>query len=351
MRWLALVPVLVSVACLGPRAERSPEPPEAAEAEAPLAEGPAAPGPDEASGDGLPAPLPPPEPLPLPVPEPPPPAADLADPLDLLWGHRVEFAPGGEPLITIGLMDGQREIAFRPRGPARVLLRGAGAVEVAAGVRLVVRTRDALPARMAWSAVLDEPSTRHEELLALRGRVEAAGIPARIRASGSVYGLAGHVVDTRRERLVAEGDGSEAGARAAVERLRARGLRAVLDQEVVVRPSGKLVLLGPGGAPLGEADTALTLLVDGDGGVVVEAVEHASGGGRAREDRSYGGRLYVTLDPARAAGGGPRRLAGGAAARDRAQRDARELAHGGARGPGGHGALQRAGAGRGSTPR
>jgi SpoIID/LytB domain protein len=297
MRWLALVPVLVAVSCLGPRAERSGEPPKVAEAEAPPAEGTATPALEEAPGEGLPPPLPPPEPLPLPVPEPPPPAADLADPLDLLWGHRLEFAPGGEPLITIGLMDGQREIAFRPRGPARVLLRGAGAVEVPAGMRLVVRTRDALPARMAWSAVLDEPFARHEEAVALRIRVEAAGIPARIKASGSVYGIAGHVVDTRRERLVVEGDGSEAGARAAVERLRDRGLRAVLDQEVVARPSGKLVLVGPSGAPLGEADAALTLLVDGDGGAVVEAVEHASGGGRAREDRSYGGRLYVTLDP------------------------------------------------------
>jgi stage II sporulation protein D len=297
MRRVALVSVLVACSCLGPHAERSPPAQDAAAVEAVPADANPAPAPGEAIDEGLPAPLPPPEPPPVPVPEPPPPAADLADPMDLLWGHRLEFASGGEPLIAIGLMDGQREIAFRPRGPARILLRGGGALAVPAGVRLIVRTRDPSPARMAWSAVLDEPLVRHEEAVALRARVEAAGLRARVKVSGSVYGIAGRVVDTRRERVVVEGDGTEVGARSGVERLRARGLHAILDQELVARPSGKLVLLGPGGAPLGEADVALSVLVEGDAGVLVEAVEHAVGSGRAREDRSYVGRLYLTLDP------------------------------------------------------
>jgi SpoIID/LytB domain protein len=222
---------------------------------------------------------------------------DLSDPLELLWGHRLEFAPGGEPLVTIGLMDGQREIAFRPRAAAQVLLRGGGKVDVPAGVRLTVRARSTTPARLAWSAVLlDQPVAGHEAAVALRARVEAGGIRARIRRSGAVYGIAGRVVDNRREQVVVEGDGGEECARAAVERLRARGLRATLDQDVVERPSGTLVLLGAGGAPLGEAEGALTVLVEGDAGVVVESVEHDRGAARAREDRSYRGRLYVALD-------------------------------------------------------
>ncbi len=298
MRKAAIVSALVVCACLGVRAERSAAPPEPeAEATLPPAQEPTPPAPAEAP-EPLPPPLPPPEPTPLPVPEPPPPAADLADPLDLLWGHRLEFASGGEPLVTIGLMDGQREIAFRPRAAAQVLLRGGGKVEVPAGVRLAVRTRDTAPARLAWSAVAaDEPIAGHDAAVALRAGLEADGIAARIKVSGAVYGIAGRVVDNRREQVVVEGDGGEAAARAAIEALRARGLRAVLDQDLVARPSGVLVLLGPGGAPLGEADGALTLLVEGDAGVVVESVEHGRGPGRAREDRSYKGRLYVALDP------------------------------------------------------
>jgi SpoIID/LytB domain protein len=52
-----------------------------------------------------------------------------------------------------------------------------------------------------------------------------------------------------------------------------------------------------GGAPLGEADAALWLDVGGGASFVVEGVEHDRGTrGRAREDRAYGGRLFVTLD-------------------------------------------------------
>jgi len=271
-----------SVASGPPVPEQAPAPPVEVEAPTPPEESEAA--------------LPPP-PLPLPVPEPPPPAVDLADPLDLLWGHRLEFASGGEPLVTIGLMEGQREISFRPQGPAHVLLRGGGTVDAPAGIRLTVRPRDAVAARVAWSAVVDEPFPSHEAAVALRRELEGDGMAARIRVSGPVYGIAGRVVDNRREQVVVEGDGGEAGAEATVARLRALGRRAVLDKEIVIRPSGQLLLFGPGGAPLGEADSALTVLVEGEAVVVVESVEHELGSARAREDRSYKGRLFVTLDP------------------------------------------------------
>ncbi len=64
---------------------------------------------------------------------------------------------------------------------------------------------------------------------------------------------------------------------------------------MLARPRGRLELAGEAG-PLGEADGAVTLLVDGDAGFVVEGVEHARGPARAREDRTYRGRLYLALD-------------------------------------------------------
>lgn len=245
-----------------------------------------------------PAPAPPAAPLPAPLPAPPPPAADLSDPLDLLWGHRIEFGAGGEPIVTVRLMDGQREIAFRPRAPARVLLRGGGEVAVPADARLVVTVREALPAVIAYRPLLAEAP------IAERGRLEAPrrihaerGVVTRSRVVGAVYGIAGRVVDSRRELLLAESDGSEAGARAEIERLRARhGSRPLLDAELVVRPRGRLTLAAAGGAPLGEADGAVTLEVEGDAGFVVEAVEHEHGGARTREDRVYRGRLLVAVD-------------------------------------------------------
>ncbi len=226
-------------------------------------------------------------------------AADLADPLDLLWGHRLEFAAGGEPLVTVRLMDGQREIAFRPRAPARVVLRGGGAVEVPAGARLTVRARGAAAATIAHHPLLEEaPVAQRARLEEARRSWTERGVAVTTRIVGGVYGIGGRVVDNRRELLLAASDGTRQGARAAVEELRLRhGARATLHSEIVARPRGTLELRAEAGAPLGEADAALFLEVEDDRGFVVEDVEHErSPTARGREDRTYRGRLYVTLD-------------------------------------------------------
>jgi SpoIID/LytB domain protein len=228
-----------------------------------------------------------------------PPAADLSDPLDLLWGHRIEFASGGEPLVTIRLMEGQREVTFRPRGPARVVLRGSGAVEVPAGARLTVRARGTAPAAIVHQPLLAEaPIAQRARLDEVRRGYEAQGVVVLSRIVGGVYGIGGRVVDNRRELVLAASDGTREGARAALEGLRARnGTRPTLHSEVVARPRGTLELRAEAGAPLGEADAALFLEVEDDRGFVVEGVEHErSPTARAREDRAYRGRLYVTLD-------------------------------------------------------
>ncbi|WP_242360290.1 MULTISPECIES: SpoIID/LytB domain-containing protein [Anaeromyxobacter] len=246
-----------------------------------------------------PTPTPTAIPPPAPAPLAPPPAADLADPLELLWAHRLAFTRDGEPLVTIRLMEGQREIAFRARAPGRITLRGGTVVEVPAGARLTVRAREAAPAIVVHHALLAEaPLAARAALDEARRTWAARGVPVRSRVTGTVYGVGGRVVDARRELLVAEGDGSLEAARATGASLRERfGEQPALSAEVVARPRGTLELRGEGGAPLGEADAALWLDVAGDAGFLVEGVEHDRGPrGRAREDRAYGGRLFVTLD-------------------------------------------------------
>jgi stage II sporulation protein D len=243
--------------------------------------------------------MPPPLPAPDLPPISPPAASDLADPLDVLWGHRLDFSERGEPLVTIRLMEGQREIAFRPRGPARVVLRGGGVVEVPAGARLAVRATRSAPAGFVHRPLLaDAPLAERGRLEPTRRAWEEKGVAVVTRVVGTVYGIGGRVVDNRRELLLAAADGSEDGARRAAEDLRGRlGARPAIHAEVVARPQGTLELSAQGGAPLGEADAALWMEVGGDAGFVVEGVEHErSPTARAREDRAYRGRLYVTLD-------------------------------------------------------
>jgi stage II sporulation protein D len=195
-------------------------------------------------------------------------------------------------------MEGQREIVFRPRGPARVALRGGQILDVAAGARLTVRARDSAPPVTAWHALLaDAPVASPARVDEARRFYEGRGVRVHTRMVGGVSGIAGRVIDNRRVLLLAESDGTEAGARAAVEELRGRhGARPMLHATVVGRPSGKLDLTGARG-PLGVADTALGVTVEGDAGFLVEGVEHERGpGAHAREDRRYRGRLYVTID-------------------------------------------------------
>jgi len=255
--------------------------------------------PPEGATTVAPAPLPPPLPVPEPPPLVPPAASDRADPLDVLWGHRLDFSSRGEPLVSIRLMEGQREIAFRARGAARVVLRGGGVVEIPSGARLTVRARRTAPAAIVHQPLLAEaPIAERDRLEPLRREFEAKGLLVLSRVVGAVYGLGGRVVDNRRELLLAASDGSEEGARRTADELRARlGARPAIHSEVVARPRGTLELHAEGGAPLGDADAALWVEVDGDLGFVVEGVEHErSPTARAREDRNYRGRLYVTLD-------------------------------------------------------
>jgi peptidoglycan hydrolase-like amidase len=220
-----------------------------------------------------------------------------ADLLDLLWGHRLDFGVGGQPLITIRIREGQEAIALRPIGPARLALRGGATLDVPAGARLTVRLRDAAPARLEHAPLLAEAAvTDRRTLEAARRDWASRGVPVRSRLVGGVYGIAGRVVDNRREVLLADGDRSLAGAEAlAADLMRRHGQRIPLHAEPVERPRGTLLVYGEGGL-LGEADRALSLEPGGEAGASVEAVSHGLDGRAAREDRRDRGRVLVTVD-------------------------------------------------------
>ena len=256
-------------------------------------------GPTGASA--LPPPLPPPTPPPEPAPHatPLPATSSGADVLDLLWGHRIEFGPGGQPLVTIRLMEGQAQLVVRTVGRARLLLRAGRRLELPAGTRLVVRARGAVPARLEVAPLLAEAAWADRGLIeAARADWAGRGVPVRVRTIGGVYGIAGRVVDTRRQKLVAEGPRDERGAQAQADALQARsGQKLTLDVDLVARPHGRLEVASESG-PIGEADTAASVEPLEDGQLAVEGVEHALDGKPAREERRYRSRLVATLDAA-----------------------------------------------------
>jgi SpoIID/LytB domain protein len=131
---------------------------------------------------------------------------------------------------------------------------------------------------------------------AARGDWASRGVAVRSRLVGGVYGIAGRVVDNRRELLLGDGDRSQAGAQAlAADLMRRFGQRVPLHAEPVERPRGALLVFGEAGL-LGEADRVLALEPLGDAVTAVESVAHGLDGKAAREDRRYRGRLLVTVD-------------------------------------------------------
>ena len=223
------------------------------------------------------------------------------DPLELLYSRRLSFEDG-QPLITVRVAEGRREIALHPRGPLFVLARtakGETRAAVSAGPvgSWTLRLLESAPGVGASWVELEQIAFENKPALRrARGEWAAKGVPVRIATVGEAYGIAGHVVDTRRYAVLAEGDATEAGARRQLEELSAKfGVRAQIHRELAVRPSGRIELRDPSGEIAAVGESALELRAEP--GIAVDAVEFGMGYSfHGFEDRTYPGRLFATVD-------------------------------------------------------
>ncbi|MBI5493451.1 MAG: SpoIID/LytB domain-containing protein [Deltaproteobacteria bacterium] len=226
-----------------------------------------------------------------------------SEPLDLpaLFDHRFRFDGAGRPVVLVGLMDGQAEVALRTPGTLRVRFRdkeGAKTLQLPPGRRLVVRLKDGAPARVRRWAVLEtlerDERLRRDELIT-RWRAE---IPEEVRLFevGGIYGVEGTVVDNRAS-LVAAAPAREAELDALMQRLyRKTGVRPRVHDELMDLPRGRLALVDDNGATLATAVDVVETHA-GDDPITVEKVEHSQGyKNHGVVDRSYGDRVVVAVD-------------------------------------------------------
>jgi len=228
-------------------------------------------------------------------------APEPDDPLELLYSRRLSFEEG-QPLITVRVLEGRREIAIEPRGPLTVLARtakGETQQAVANGVRgrWIVRLLESEPGvGAAWVELEQIAFENKQALQKAKDDWAAMGVPVRVATVGEAYGIAGHVVDTRRYAVLAEGDATEAGARRQLLEIEAKfGVRAQIHRELSVRPRGRIELRDPSGNAAAIGESALELRADS--GITVDAVEFGIGYSfHGFEDRTYPGRLFATVD-------------------------------------------------------
>jgi SpoIID/LytB domain protein len=223
------------------------------------------------------------------------------DPLELLYSRRLSFE-GGEPLITVRVLEGRHQIVIAPQGPLTALARTAGGkVEVAvtdgaAGRWTLQLLESAQGAGAAW---VELEQLRYEDKRGLRKAREEwtkKGVPVRVATVGEAYGIAGHVVDTRRYAVLAEGDATETGARHQARELETRfGARVQIRRELAVRPRARIELRDPRGRAVAIGESAIELRADR--GIAVEQVEYGMGYSfHGYEGRSYPGRMFATVD-------------------------------------------------------
>ena len=223
------------------------------------------------------------------------------DPLELLYSRRLAFE-AGEPLITVRVLEGRHQIVVVPRGPLTALARTESgtlrpAVSEGASGRWTLQLLETAPG--AGAAWVELEQLRYDDKNGLqRAREEwaAKGVAVRVATVGEAYGIAGHVVDTRRYALLAEGDATEVGARRQAQELQARfGARVQVRRELAIRPRARIELRDPRGNSVAIGESAIELRADP--GIAVEQVEHGIGYSfHGYEDRTYPGRLYAAVD-------------------------------------------------------
>ncbi|MBS2024012.1 MAG: SpoIID/LytB domain-containing protein [Deltaproteobacteria bacterium] len=227
-------------------------------------------------------------------------APEPDDPLELLYSRRLSFDEG-QPLITVRVLEGQTTVVLRAPGQLTASARTEKGKTTPlprqnAG-KFTLDLRDGRPGVGAsWVELEQVRYADHEGRDEARALWESRGVKVRLATVGDVYGIAGHVVDTRRTALLAEGDATEDGARAQAKELTDKwGLRAQIHRELAGRPGGRIALLDAKGKLVGEGEGAIELRCNK--GLAVDDVEFGMGYAfHGYERRVYPGRLYACID-------------------------------------------------------
>lgn len=224
-----------------------------------------------------------------------------ADRLAVLYSPQLRFTEEGEPLVTIGVAEGERRMRITPTGPARLLPMGEGGPElhVPAGTTLRVRMEDGQPGRYHHHVVVArlEPQER-DAVREVRAQWERDGFTPRVHQVGSIFAIRGVSIDTRLLLVTVGETPDRREARALADRLEhEHGIEARLHTVLDAYPGGTLVVGDlPGGLELRSRDL-LRIEPVGDTRLRVEDVAFDRGTHmEGRETREFVGALILTAD-------------------------------------------------------
>jgi stage II sporulation protein D len=165
------------------------------------------------------------------------------DKLRVLYSNQFSFDRRGIPLITIGVLEGQKEVSIEARSGVRVLPDGEDGSEVIGGNRWTIRLKRSKAASIEHFVVLARGRIeRIVELQKERTVWKQRGRSPKMIEIGTVFGIKGRVFDNRALLLV---DGPFKGRRVArrhAERYLKKGWvkRVATIAQLAKRPSARL---------------------------------------------------------------------------------------------------------------
>ncbi|MCK5800967.1 MAG: SpoIID/LytB domain-containing protein [Deltaproteobacteria bacterium] len=217
-----------------------------------------------------------------------------SDKLRVLYSNQFAFDRRGVPLITIGIVEGAREVVLEGSRGLRVLPDGEDGSEVRGGARWKVSIISSKKAAVEHFVILARVAMARYAALAKARKVwEGRGAKVRMIEVGTIFGIKGHIFDNRAFVLV---EGPFKSRRAARQRAEAHLAKKWLDKVATVaqlakRPSARLQATDLGSGTQIRLRDAVWFAPASDRGVVsVGSVEGRSLG------KKYWGQLYVTVD-------------------------------------------------------
>lgn len=223
----------------------------------------------------------------------------LSDRIDLLYSNQFHFNERGEPQLTIGLMQGQTKVRLSAPGGLRVLPSGDGGTTIEGGSTFDIELSTGEPSKQRFSIVLEEltgPAIQSLDTVMQRWR--SKGVDPEDHEVGTVFGVRGRVLDTRRILITTGRFGSESTAREHARRLESKlGALGKLHPQIERRGRGGIVARSRDSGLQIKADGVLWFAPARDEPIVVHDTLHGTttGPGR-REDRRYWGSVYVAID-------------------------------------------------------
>lgn len=223
----------------------------------------------------------------------------LSERVDLLYSNQFQFNEKGRPQITVGLMQGQDEVVLRSSSGIGLLPSGDGGTSIEGGRRIRIRLAKAKPAKQRFSISLESfhaDEVREVERAAKRWK--SLGLTPSERETGTLFGVRGRVIDTRRIVLTAGDYSSEDEARRQARVLRQRhDALGALHPRVERRAEGKLIAEDLDHGFSVTAEGVLWFSPSRGATLTVQDVLHSvvmDDGDR--EERSYRGQIYVAID-------------------------------------------------------